>query len=57
MKNALLEVVIHKVAIVEDEKIVKSQPIDFVSFDSVSNVRDVSDLFDAADAKTGRDSI
>ena len=57
MTNDLLDVVIHNVATVRDNKFIKCQPVDQTSFDAVTKVRDVSDLFDAANSRTTRDSI
>jgi hypothetical protein len=56
--NDLLDVVLHNIATVKDNKVIKCRPVDHATMKAVSNVRDVSELFDAANDRPGkRDSI
>ena len=57
MVNALLDVTVHNIGYVRDNKLIKTIPVDHASYESISKVRDVSDLFDAANNSSIGDSI
>ena len=57
MVNDLIDVIVHNIGYVKENKLIKCVPMDQASYDSISKVRDVSDLIDAANNESIGDSI